>query len=235
MGCCFDIIAAFMVPLNEGQPNIGFVHKLTVQAPNLPVWQLQSGSAVGGQCWRTPSTAMTLSTQSSSVLYSVRLSIKTGTHLWAHASHASRGVHSHWAPHVWMSCGETARVQLVRSAALFRSIIIPQMRRKHSHSKANMRSHCRLSAATLKYHHMVCQYLEVWWGPGCLARGAVTRGCSQEADLACGGRALGHLGTVETWMAAGRTQEGQWGRYFRMIMRGILVMILARWALKAQK
>lgn len=40
--------------------------------------------------------------------------------------------------------------------------------------------------------------LEVWWGPGCLVGEAVTRGCSQEADLAYGGRALGHLGTVET-------------------------------------
>lgn len=40
--------------------------------------------------------------------------------------------------------------------------------------------------------------LEVWWGPGCLAGEAVTPGCSQEADLAYGGRALGHLGTAET-------------------------------------
>lgn len=40
--------------------------------------------------------------------------------------------------------------------------------------------------------------LEVWWGPGCLAGGAVTLECSQEADLAYGGRAWGRLGTVET-------------------------------------
>lgn len=40
--------------------------------------------------------------------------------------------------------------------------------------------------------------LEVWWGLGCLEGEAVTRGCSQEADLAYGGRALDHQGTVET-------------------------------------
>lgn len=40
--------------------------------------------------------------------------------------------------------------------------------------------------------------LVVWWGPGCLAEEAVTQGCSQEAGLAYGERALGHLGTVAT-------------------------------------
>lgn len=35
----------------------------------------------------------------------------------------------------------------------------------------------------------VCgQHLEVWWGPGCLAKEAVTQGCSPEAGLAYGGR-----------------------------------------------
>lgn len=42
------------------------------------------------------------------------------------------------------------------------------------------------------------QYLEVWWGPGCLAGEAVTRGCSLEAGLAYGGRALARPGTVGT-------------------------------------
>lgn len=49
---------------------------------------------------------------------------QTSTDLWAHASHSSRGVHSHWTSHVWMSCSERGRVHLVRIAALFRSIII---------------------------------------------------------------------------------------------------------------
>lgn len=54
----------------------------------------------------------------------------------------------------------------------------------------------------------VCgQYLEVCWGPGCLAKEAVTQGCSPEAGLAYGGRVLAHLGTAETWMAVGRKRE----------------------------
>lgn len=46
----FDIIAVFMATLNDGQPNIGFLYKMTAQAQNLSVWQLHSGSAVDWQC-----------------------------------------------------------------------------------------------------------------------------------------------------------------------------------------
>lgn len=150
------------------------------------------------------------------MLYSVWLSNRAGAYLWAHASHASGGIHPHWTPHVRMSCGETQIEQHVSLAPLFR----PSMRPFK----------CGFSEIMLH----VRQYLEVWWGPGCLAGEAVTLGCSQEADLAYGGRALGHLGTAETWMAAGKTGEG-WELFIQLFQGGILVLILDRQALKYHK
>lgn len=43
-------------------------------------------------------------------------SITTGAYLWAHASHASGRIHSHRTSHVWMSCCESQRQQLVNMA-----------------------------------------------------------------------------------------------------------------------
>lgn len=107
-------------------------------------------------------------------------------YLWTHASHASGGIHSHWTAHVWMSCDKT---QSVGMAAPLGSITNPYRRKKEdSHLEANIKFLCKTGR----------QYLEVGWGPGCLEGEVVTRGCSREADLAYGGRALGHLGTVET-------------------------------------
>lgn len=58
--------------------------------------------------------------QHSHLCFFIRYDWVTKTHLWAHASHASRGIHSHRTSHVWMSCGETQRVTLVRIAPLFK-------------------------------------------------------------------------------------------------------------------
>lgn len=91
--------------------------------------------------------------------------------------------------------------QNVGMAAPLGSITNPYGRKKEdSHLEANIKF-------LFKTAHYGRQYLEAGWGPGCLEGEAVTRGCSREADLAYGGRALGHLGTVETWMAAERTSE----------------------------
>lgn len=117
-------------------------------------WKTQARLTAGGQSCSTND----------------RLSVwwrsQTSTDLWAHASHASGGIHPHRAAHVWMSWGETRGV---------------------------------LQGTHKRGEECVCgRYLEVWWGPGCLAKEAVTQGCSPEAGLAYGGRVSAHLGTAET-------------------------------------
>lgn len=102
IGCWFDIIAGFMEAFIEGQPNIGFAHKLTGQTPNLAACQLQSGKAgiAEGLCdlLKCP------------LCFILCCCFFIITYLWAHASHASWRIHSHRTSHVWMSCGETWRV-----------------------------------------------------------------------------------------------------------------------------